>query len=157
MQATPPIKSQSSQGWQSYNLDHIAQELVITHRGSDVLSESHKMRLACPYGLERFWGEHLRFEGSKNSKDRAKAEYWKAVWKAFAGILASAEITLPDGDCQVRLNNQENIKATAKDIWNMDAADQRVALAVLIQLCDSLVWWTQRYKLDKDKPLSSED
>jgi hypothetical protein len=24
--------------------------------------------------------------------------------------------------------------------------DQRVALAVLTQLCDCLVWWTQRYK-----------
>jgi hypothetical protein len=35
---------------------------------------------------------------------------------------------------------------------------QRITLAVLTQLCDSLVWWTQRYKNQpSDKNQSSGD
>ena len=33
----------------------------------------------------------------------------------------------------------------------MPLEDQRVALMVLTQLCDSLVWWTQRYKIKGEK------
>lgn len=146
MQATPPQRPQEPQGWQPYSLDHAAQELVIKHRSQDVLGESHKMRMACSYGLERFWGEHLRFK----KEESAKAEYWKAVWKAIAHILATADITLPDAASNVRLDEQKRIEETAKEIWNLHPEDQRVALTVLTQFCDSLVWWTQRYKLDKN-------
>jgi hypothetical protein len=38
----------------------------------------------------------------------------------------------------------------AKRIWDMDLAEQRIALMVLTQFCDSLVWWTQRYKEEKE-------
>jgi hypothetical protein len=31
-------------------------------------------------------------------------------------------------------------------LWSIPLEDQRVAVAVLTQLCDCLVWWTQRYK-----------
>jgi hypothetical protein len=37
----------------------------------------------------------------------------------------------------------------AKKLWNFaqnNPDDNRIALAVLTQLCDALVWWTQRYK-----------
>jgi hypothetical protein len=34
----------------------------------------------------------------------------------------------------------------AEKLWEIDIQDQRVAMAVLTQLCDCLVWWTQRYK-----------
>lgn len=139
------------QGWQPYQLDHWAQQLVIQFRDTeDVLSESHKMRMACAYGLERFWGEHLRFQGSKNSKEKAKGNYWKAAWTTIAKILASADIQLPDSQGTVKLTERESIENTAKAIWGLDPDDQRVALMVLTQFCDSLVWWTQRYKIKKN-------
>jgi len=34
----------------------------------------------------------------------------------------------------------------SEKLWNMKPQDQRVAMAVLTQLCDCIVWWTQRYK-----------
>lgn len=44
---------------------------------------------------------------------------------------------------------QETIKiqAMANKIWSMPLEQQKIALMVLTQLCDALVWWTQRYKL----------
>ena len=45
---------------QPYSLDYYAQEIVLKYRDEkNVLNESHKMRMAVAYGLERFWGEHL--------------------------------------------------------------------------------------------------
>lgn len=139
-------------GWQPYDLDYHAQELVLEFRDTkDVLNESHKMRMTIAYGLERFWGEHLRLERDKGDK----AKYWKAVWQKLSDILHEAGMNeFPNDD--VKSNNphkekrkeeeSQKIKEMAKKIWSMSLDDQRIALMVLTQFCDSLVWWTQRYK-----------
>lgn len=140
----------STPGWQPYDLDYYAQELVREFRTTkDVLNESHKMRMTVAYGLERFWGEHLRLERDKSEKSQAKAQYWKKVWKKLYEILHDAGMeNFPDGDVNSsNLDEQtRKIKEVAKKIWSMPLNDQRVALMVLTQFCDSLVWWTQRYK-----------
>ena len=136
-EATRPTSNTQAPKWQPYNLDHKAQELVIQYRDDDVLNESHKM--------ERFWGEHLRFE--QRAADANKARYWRAVWIALAEILEPTGILLPDADCSVGFKDTRQIRATAQEIWQLSLDDQRVALMVLTQLCDSLVWWTQRYRI----------
>jgi len=142
-------------GWKPYDLDYYAQELVSEFRNTkDVLNESHKMRMTIAYGLERFWGEHLRLEKDK----KEKADYWRAVWNRLYEILRDAEVNLPNDNVKSNLSDKEKrkeeeknkIKAMAKQIWKMKLEDQRVALMVLTQLCDSLVWWTQRYKTKGD-------
>lgn len=144
MTTAEPITTHSS-GWQPYALDHVAQELVVSRRDQkEVLNESHKMRMAVAYGLERFWGEHLRFE--RESKNAEKAAYWKAVWVELAKILKLADIELPDAEGKIRFKDTDDIKRAAGEIWAMPREDQEVALMVLTQFCDSLVWWTQRYK-----------
>lgn len=153
-------------GWQPYDLDHHAQQLVLQHRDTkDILNESHKMRVAVAYGLERFWGEHLRLGREK----KAKGDYWKAIWDRLAKILEKADVRLPNDNIIYQLTEEEqretdkkkkkdienkkqrieteNIKAMAQKIWSMPIDEQRVALMVLTQLCDALVWWTQRYKV----------
>ncbi|WP_286392377.1 hypothetical protein [Pseudanabaena mucicola] len=133
----------NNNGWRPYDLDYYAQELVLEFRNTkDVLNESHKMRMTIAYGLERFWGEHLRLKG----KEQKKSDYWKQVWEKLHSILDEAGIKLPNDN----VNSTDDIKAMAKAIWSMPLADQRVALMVLTQLCDSLVWWTQRYKVKGD-------
>ncbi|MEA5518815.1 hypothetical protein [Limnoraphis robusta] len=139
--------------WYPYNLDREAQNLVLNYRDlEDVLNESHKMRTTVAYGLERFWGEHLRLIDKEDSKDRNKGEYWRDTWKAFVKIMNEAGMTtIPKGEVNVK--NTHEIKETARQFWNSEEfplEDQRIALAVLTQFCDSLVWWTQRYK-NKDK------
>ena len=137
----------SSVGWQPYHLDHSAQSLVLDYRDKkNVLNESHKMRMAVAYGLERFWGEHLRYEREKNDENRNKGLYWKSVWCTLADILEPSGIQLPDSNGTVTLNDKDGIKRIATEIWQMPLDQQKVALTVLSQLCDSLVWWTQRYK-----------
>ncbi|MEH1896972.1 MAG: hypothetical protein V7K72_03595 [Nostoc sp.] len=139
-------------GWQPYNLDYDAQQLVLKNRNNkDVLNESHKMRMAVAYGLERFWGEHLRLGREKP----AKGKYWKAVWDKLAEILKKADIPLPNDDINSQQNDRrrreeeetQKIQQMAQKIWSMPIEHQRVALMVLTQLCDALVWWTQRYKI----------
>ena len=144
-------------GWKPYDLDYYAQELVLEFRNTkDVLNESHKMRMTVAYGLERFWGEHLRLEREKSEK----AKYWKAVWKKLARILGDAGMQdFPDDE--IKSNNPDkdkrkkeetqNIREMSRKIWSMSLEDKRVALMVLTQFCDSLVWWTQRYKTKGDK------
>lgn len=133
----------NNNGWRPYDLDYYAQELVLEFRNTkDVLNESHKMRMTIAYGLERFWGEHLRLK----DKEQKKSDYWKSVWKKLHDILDDAGIKLPNDN----VNSTDDIKAMAKSLWSMPLADQRVALMVLTQLCDSLVWWTQRYKVKGD-------
>ncbi|MEA5471119.1 RAMP superfamily CRISPR-associated protein [Spirulina sp. 06S082] len=142
-----------SDSWQPYDLDHYAQELANRYRGKKVLGESHKMRMTVAYGLERFWGEPFRLDGQK---EKDKADYWRAVWSETAQILASAGITLPDR--QIPPDNTQEIQKIAKEIWEGTEeekknktredilGDRKVALMVLTQFCDCLVWWTQRYK-----------
>lgn len=147
-------------GWEPYYLDRIAQNLVLEYRNRDVLNESHKMRMAVAYGLERFWGEHLRL-----GLETAEGQYWVAVWKALVDILKQAEIDLPHDPVELRKpprgetedrkkQREEREKAQIKDMVDKISNfvqgkpdEQRVALAVLVQLCDAIVWWTQRYKI----------
>lgn len=128
--------------WNSYGLDQSAQKLVLNAKLRDEksLNQSYKMRMAVAYGLERFWGEHLRLQG----KEQPKSDYWKATWDAIVEVMAKANVTLPNDS--VRADNAKSIQAMSEKLWQLPLQDQRVALAVLTQLCDCIVWWTQRYK-----------
>lgn len=125
-----------------YSLDQIAQKLVLNakDRNSDSLNQSFKMRMAIPYGLERFWGEHLRLQ----KKEPAKSDYWKSTWDEFVKIMSKANVTIPNE--KVKVDDIKSIKNMSQKLWELDIDEQRVAIAVLTQLCDSLVWWTQRYR-----------
>jgi hypothetical protein len=134
-----------------YKLDHCAQELVLNFREKDpdpkkeVLNESHKMRIAVAFGLERFWGEQLRLQRDNETK----AEYWKETWKALCDIMNEAGITIPND--QVDVKDTAQITAMAEKLWTFNDKQRKVAIAVLTELCDRLVWWTQRYKKPKQK------
>lgn len=129
-------------GWNYYGLDQVAQKLVLDakERNSDSLNQSHKMRMAIPYGLERFWGEHLRLQ----RREQVKSLYWKSTWDEFVTIMAKANVIIPNDS--VTVDNTQAIKEMSQKLWQLDIEEQRVAIAVLTQLCDCLVWWTQRYK-----------
>lgn len=131
-------------GWQSYGLDRRAQALVLDakERDSASLNQSHKMRMAAAYGLERFWGEHLRLQG--RTADESKAEFWKGTWDALVDVMAQAGVTIPNDP--VNPNQVREIQAMSSKLWDVKSEEQRVAIAVLTQLCDCIVWWTQRYK-----------
>jgi hypothetical protein len=128
--------------WKSYELDRIAQKLVLVARENDPksLNQSHKMRMSVAYGLERFWGEHLRLQ----DKEETKSKYWKATWDAFCDVMVKADIQLPKD--AVGAKETKKIQDISTRLWALPIEDQRVAIAVLTQLCDCIVWWTQRYK-----------
>jgi hypothetical protein len=133
--------------WKFYEIDRIAHDLVLEFRDRDVLGESHKMRSATAYGLERFWGEHLRLIAK--DQDRDKGRFWKATWNALCKIMKEAGIIIPNDI--VDINKTDSIKAMSEKLWasdnpNFGIEQRKVALAILTELCDSLVWWTQRYK-----------
>lgn len=126
--------------WEPYNLDQIAHDLVFARKGNkDLRSQVYKMRTIVAFGLERFWGEQLRLSGEE-------AEYWKATWDKLVEIMGIAGITIPnhtDPDQQIQelwLDSKD--KAIAKQKQD----ERKVSLAVLTQLCDCMIWWTQRYK-----------
>jgi hypothetical protein len=130
--------------WQAYALDEKARKLVkdalngdknIKEPSKQAFKESYKMRATVAYGLERFWGEAKRHE--KDSP--ALAKYWKATWDVLVETLEKAEVKLP---------KHNNVAAMADELWKLPREDQQIALAVLTQLCDCMVWWTQRYKND---------
>ena len=125
-----------------YSLDQIAQRLVLDakERNSDSLNQSFKMRMAIPYGLERFWGEHLRLL----KKEKPKSDYWKRTWDELVEIMKKADVTIPND--LVKVDDIKGIRNMSQKLWDLDIDEQRVAIAVLTQLCDSLVWWTQRYR-----------
>ncbi len=146
--------------WNSYELDRVAQRLVLDarNRHSKSLNASHDMRMTVPYGLERFWGEHLRLSNSNKLKklsekeklEVAKSKYWKDTWDAFCGVMEKAGILLPKDTVDLKnAEASEKIKEISEKLWSLSIEDQRVAIAVLTQLCDCLVWWTQRYKIGK--------
>lgn len=133
-----------------YGLDQYAHDLVLKYRDkkdkdgkTSVLNQTHKMRMSVAYGLERFWGEHLRLDGDK-------AKYWKETWDNLHEILSHAGIKLPNDEIQSQ-KDTDAIKSMAEKLWTFDTRQRKVALAVLTQLCDCMVWWTQRYKLPTDK------
>lgn len=127
-----------------YSLDQAAQKLVLDarKRKPDSLNQGYKMRLTVAYGLERFWGESLRL-----GREPENASYWKQTWDALVEILANAGLTLPNDSPD--LKDVDAIEAMAKKLWAIPIEDQRIAISVLTQLCDSIVWWTQRYKVGK--------
>jgi hypothetical protein len=126
----------------SYELDQVAQRLVLNAkaRDADSLNQAYKMRMATAYGLERFWGEHLRLQG----RDQTKSEFWKATWDALVEVMQKANVPLPNEAVDSR--DVQAVRQMSEQLWEVRPTDQRVALAVLTQLCDCLVWWTQRYK-----------
>ncbi|NJK74438.1 MAG: hypothetical protein HC942_10570 [Microcoleus sp. SU_5_6] len=136
--------------WQSYELDRIAQKLVLNARDRDPksLNQSHKMRMAVPYGLERFWGEHLRLKGKK-LEDQNKSIFWKETWDSLAQVMKKAGVTIPNDPVRPDSRGQiptAEIQGMSEKLWSLTIEEQRVAIAVLTQLCDCIVWWTQRYK-----------
>lgn len=128
--------------WKTYNLDRIAQNLVLNakERDKDSLNQAFKMSVAVAYGLERFWGEHLRLQ----DKEGKKAKYWKETWDQLVSVMDQAGVKIPNDP--VKAEDTKAVRAMAEKLWKVDLQDQRVAMSVLIQLCDCLVWWTQRYK-----------
>jgi hypothetical protein len=153
-QPTPTETNETTLKWRPYELDYRAQKLVLKYRDQDVLNESHKMRTTVTYGLERFWGEHLRLKKENSPQEKAKGEYWEAVWQELANILKQGEISLPNDSISLQNGNNEQqtteeIQNFVDKIWGMELEDRRIALMILTQLCDSLVWWTQRYKKKK--------
>lgn len=122
--------------WQPYELDRAAQQLVLDarNRDRDSLNQSFKMRMTAAYGLERFWGEQLRLQRN----EATKAVYWQQTWNALVKILTPTGIILP--------NDTKAPETIAQELWSLSLDDQRLALSVLTQLCDCLIWWTQRYK-----------
>lgn len=134
--------------WESYNLDEKAHDLVLTvysltcdaKEKNEVFSQAHKMRLTVSYGLERFWGEQIRLKGT------AKGDYWRETWITLCDILANTGIDLPRDEVQSE-NDTETIKKIADRLWRkIDNKQRKVVLNILTQLCDCMVWWTQRYK-----------
>lgn len=128
--------------WQSYDLDRIAQKLVLDakERDRDSLNQSYKMRMAVAYGLERFWGEHLRLQ----KREPTKAQYWKDTWDELVEVMKKAGVTIPNDT--VTPDDVPAIRKMSEKLWRLTLNDQRIAMAVLTQLCECLVWWTQRYK-----------
>lgn len=133
--------------WQSYELDRAAQKLVLDARERDPksLNQSHNMRMAVAYGLERFWGEHLRLKG----KEENKSIFWKETWNALQKLMHKAGVVIPND--LVQHNNIGQIQSMSEKLWALPLEDQRIAIAVLTQLCDCLVWWTQRYKVRESR------
>jgi len=128
--------------WNSYGLDQSAQRLVLSAKARDPqsLNQAHKMRMSTAYGLERFWGEHLRLQ----RREEDKSKYWKETWDELVKTLRKAGITIPND--AVDASDVRSISGMSERLWKVPVEDQRVALAVLTQLCDCIVWWTQRYK-----------
>jgi len=77
--------------WQMYEIDKTAHDLVLAFRDRDVLGESHKMRATTAYGLERFWGEHLRLA----QREKDKADFWKATWDELCKMMKQAGVKIP--------------------------------------------------------------
>lgn len=126
--------------WESYRLDQEAHDLVVKYRDKkDALNQAYKMRVAVAYGLERFWGEQFRLV-----KDRDKADYWRDTWNALVKIMGNAGVKIPNDN--VSPDDTAAIKIMADKLWDFPLEQRKVAIAVLTQLCDSMVWWTQRYK-----------
>ncbi len=151
-------------GWNFYGLDQKAQQLVLNakQRDADSLNQSHKMRQAVAYGLERFWGEHLRLVSGNSQSEQNKGHYWKETWDALADIMSRAGVVVPNDSIITNPRNKaeestqiEQIQTMSQKLWGelpvnqnhkFTLDDRRVTLAVLTQLTDCLVWWTQRYK-----------
>ena len=132
--------------WHPFDLDHKAHEIVLQARKRDPesLNQAYKMRAACAYGLERFWGEHLRLA----DKEIEKAAFIADVWKAFVDLICQARPDLPLPATMLSKHiDEELIESLAQQLWSIGPSDQQECLSVLASLCDSIIWWTQRLKV----------
>lgn len=133
-------------GWHPFDLDHKAQQIVLNARQRDheSLNQAFKMRATCAYGLERFWGEHLRLR----RVDTNRADFVKETWEEFIEIIGSSKpgIEIPRTHSSAELP-EALLTAELKKIWALSHTDQQECLAVLVALCDAIVWWTQRLKI----------
>lgn len=139
--------------WNPYGLDQIAHRLVQRAlqidadpdiAGDSCLREVYEMRESVAYGLERFWGEQLRHYNKKQNKN---ATYWRETWAKLVALMGEAGVLLP---------NDTDANIMAEKLWGdiplddtgvtLSHENRQIALAVLTQLCDCMVWWTQRYK-----------
>lgn len=140
--------------WHPYDLDHLAQRIVLEVREQvhgkpeekGALNQAYKMRANCAYGLERFWGEHLRLK----RKEPIKAEFVAKTWRAFVGVMSDAGVKLPKEMCNQN-DSKKEIEEVTKRLWSLAPEDRQASLAVLTNLCDSIVWWTQRLKPEKEE------
>ncbi|MFB8798377.1 MAG: hypothetical protein U7126_30060 [Microcoleus sp.] len=150
---------QDGQQFQLHTLDQIAQKLVLDAKGRErkSLNQSFKMREAVAYGLERFWGEHLRLKSkSKRPGDEfdIKSQYWKETWDALVAIMKQTGVVIHNDPIDVK--RPDTVKSMAQKLWTLNIEEQRIILAVLTQLCDCIVWWTQRYKGPGDLTVDDE-
>jgi hypothetical protein len=102
--------------WNSYGLDQVAQKLVLNAklRDKNSLNQSYKMRMAIAYGLERFWGEHLRLQ----KKEPEKSQYWKETWDALIEVMNKAGVTLPND--KVSAEDTKAVQKMSEKLWQMD-------------------------------------
>jgi len=104
-----------------YKLDQEAHDLVSKYsQYREAIGQAYKMRVTVVYGLERFWGEHLRLEG-------VKARYWKETWNKLAEIVSLAGIEIPT-------DSNRNIREIADELWSLPIDQRKITLAVLTQL-----------------------
>ena len=136
--------------WHPYDLDHLAQEIVLKARhkdpdslnqAPDSLNQAYKMRAACAYGLERFWGEHLRLAGKEDNK----AQFVADVWSGFVGIMARAGVILP-GEMLSNPASEAEIQAVAEPLWPLPPDKQTPPRAVPRALWQSVVVGNQTPK-----------
>ena len=145
--------------WTPYLLDNIAQKIVLDAIERDVkhktksLVQAHRLRSACAYGLERFWGEQIRLLNEKNDNDKAKGQFTKDVWNALVLIMKSAGVDLPDEDIVSPPKKNDlkedtpyvvQVRAACSKIRSLEKRDAQASLAVLASLCEAIVWWKQR-------------
>lgn len=128
--------------FESFRLDQVAHDLVREYyQDRAARQQVYKMRTATAYGLERFWGEQLRLDGRE-------AQYWRATWRRFVEIMSlRAGMDIPDGD--ISQGDPDTIRRVTEQLWDTERfplEQRKVAIAVLMQLSDCLIWWTQRYK-----------
>jgi hypothetical protein len=151
-------------GWQPFDLDHRAHKIVLQARERDQVSlnQAYKMRSTCAYGLERFWGEHLRLKRIEPKK----ADFVKETWAEFVEIMQQSrpDLVIPAAVLN-SLECERIIKDEASKFWRIKTSDQQECLTVLVALCDAIVWWTQRLKTksssrptqDEDEAIADED
>jgi hypothetical protein len=134
-------------GWNPYHLDKCALKVVLAardrdrDRDGDSLIQAYKMRATCAYGLERFWGEYLRLAET----ERNKADFLKDVWCEFVEIMALGNIVIPKKMAS-KEEAEDAIQQVADALWSLPTRHRQASLAVLINFCDAVVWWTQRLK-----------
>jgi hypothetical protein len=143
--------------WHPFDLDHRAHKIVLQarERDQDSLNQAYKMRATCAYGLERFWGEHLRLKANEPKK----ADFVKETWAEFVKIMQKSrpDLVIP-ADVLGNVESETIIEAEASKFWTIKPSDQQECLTVLVALCDAIVWWTQRLKTKGNtRPTQDED